>query len=159
MDPRPSFLSSAVVVSLAASAVTVLLYLPQLLTDSGQVDDVPGAALLAWLVVWLMAAPVLAAVLSARRGRRTRPRTALLMGLPQLPVVLLLARLDVWLEVRSGYLLAGSGEEAMAYGVGSVAGALAGVLLTTLVTLGVVLGSRRQPQPRRTPLAERTTPR
>jgi hypothetical protein len=65
-----------------------------------------------------------------------------LAGVPQVVLTVALIRLDTWLDVRSGYLLAGSGEEAMAYGLGTIIGALLGLVLAVLVTAGALLGSR-----------------
>jgi uncharacterized membrane protein len=50
--------------------------------------------------------------------------------------------LDVWLDVQNGNLLRGSGEEAMSYGLGTLAGLVAGVILVVLVAFTSRLGAR-----------------
>lgn len=122
--------------------VTAVIFLPQLVTDS---NDFPPVLNLTWLALLLIAVPVVAAVLSRRRLVPLKNAHKWLISLPQLVVVVCLVRLDVWLEVRSGYLLAGSGEEAMAYGIGSMAATIVGLVLTGLVALGAHLGSKRRP--------------
>ena len=132
-------------IAAAALAATAVAYSPQLVTDAGQVSRAPAALTWAWLVLLLVAAPVVAGVLARRWRPVAGVAQALLVGLPQLLAVLALVRLDVWLEVRSGYLLAGSGEEAMAYGIGTAVGAVAGAVLTVLVAAAVPLGVRWSP--------------
>lgn len=138
--------SNADVVGLAAvlAGVTALVFVWQLATDP---DDFPPVLNLAWLVLLLTAAPVAAAVLSRRREVRLTRAQQWLVGLPQLFVTVGLVWLDVWLDVRSGYVLAGSGEEAMSYGIGSVVGIVVGLVLTGLVVLGAYSGNKRRPRP------------
>ena len=112
--------------------VTALVFLPQLATDP---DEVGPVLSLVWLAVLLSAAPVVAAVLSRRSPWGPARSRRALVGVPQLFVVLLLVRLDTWLEVRRGYLLAGSGEEAMSYGIGLAISVLVGSVLAVLVTV------------------------
>ncbi len=66
-----------------------------------------------------------------------------------------MARLDAWMEVQRGYLLRGSGEEAMSYGLGFFLGVIVGIILLVLVgftgRLGAWLGGRApaaRPRPR-----------
>ena len=77
--------------------------------------------------------------MNRRRPFATDAPRALQSGLPQLPLAVGLVVLDVWLEVRTGYLLAGSGEEAMSYGIGGVLSAAVGLLVTMLVAVGARL--------------------
>ena len=132
-------------VAVAASATAVVVYSPQLLTDSGQFSRVPLVLRVGWLVLMLLAPP-LVAFLAARRRGGSAARVSIWVGTPLPLLALLLVWLDVWLEVRSGYLLAGSGEEAMSYGIGTTMGVLGGGVLTVLVTVaartGVVAGRR-----------------
>ena len=140
LSTRGAAASPVTVPALAAVAATTVMFLPQLAVDEGQVAELPAAAPWVWLVLLLAAAP-LAAYVVARRRRDGRGAMAL-AGVPQVVLVVALIWLDVWLEVRSGYLLAGSGEEEMAYAFGTIFGALLGLLLTALVAAGAVLGSR-----------------
>ena len=95
-----------------------------------------------WLVMLLAAAPSVAALVNRRTPAATTALRALVVGAPQLPTALGLVALDVWLEVRSGYLLAGSGEEAMAFGIGTILGAAGGLVLALLVAVAAHLGAR-----------------
>lgn len=132
-------------VAVAASATAVAVYSPQLLTDSGQFARVPLVLRVGWLVLMLLAPP-LVAFLAARLCGGSAARVSIWVGTPLPVLALLLVWLDVWLEVRSGYLLAGSGEEAMSYGIGTTMGVLCGGVLMVLVTVaartGVVAGRR-----------------
>lgn len=122
-------------------AATVVVYSPQLVTDAGQLDDVVPVVTIGWLVVLLLTAPVVAFLMNQRRPFATDSFRALQTGLPQLPLAVGLVVLDVWLEVRTGHLLAGSGEEAMSYGIGGFLSVALGSLLTTLVAVGARLGA------------------
>jgi hypothetical protein len=62
-----------------------------------------------------------------------------------LPLAVGLMWLDIWLDVRSGYLLAGSGEVQMALGFGTAMAAGVGLLLTVLVVAAGRFGARRHP--------------
>ena len=133
--------SSAGAVGLAAvlAGVTAVVFAPQLVID---LDQLPPVLYPAWMVLLLIAAPVAAAVLSRRRRVPLTRAQQWLVGLPQLFVPVALFRLDVWLDVRSGYLLADSGEEAMSYGLGSFFGTVIGIVLAGLVVLCASLGTR-----------------
>ncbi len=120
-----------------AALVTVIVYLPQLLTDTDEMSELGAALNLAWAISFFAAAPAVAAIVTRRARLNANARRSVLIGLPQLVVAVLLTRLDVWFEVRSGYLLAESGEEAMAYGAGTVVGVVAGLVLTALVAVAV----------------------
>lgn len=131
----------------AALVATCVVFVPQLVTDAGQTERLSPLLNLAWLVL-LLCVPAVAGVTTRRLGVPADDRRALLVGLPQVVAVPSLVRLDVWLEVRSGYLIAGSGEEAMSYGIGSVLGLVVGLVLVLLVSAAARLGSRaRNPDP------------
>lgn len=127
-------------VSAAATATLVAAYSPQLLMDAGQFARLPLALRLGWLAL-LVVAPPFVAFVAARRHRRTSAWTWLGVGLPVPVAAALLVWLDVSLEVRSGYLLAGSGEEAMAYGIGTALGIAGGIVLAVLVTTAAWMGA------------------
>ena len=129
------------------AAVTLLVYVPELVTDAGQMAEVPAPVRWAELAILLCAAPAVAAVIARRARVRVDDRVAVVAGLAQLALAVLLVRIDVWIEVRSGYLLAGSGEEAMAYGLGTIASVVGGLLLATLVGLAARAGTRLAPTP------------
>lgn len=130
----------AATVAAAAAAALVAAYSPQLLMDSSQFAHLPLAMRLGWLALVLVAPPLVAFVASRRHGR-TSAGASFWVGLPLPVAATLLVWLDVWLEVRSGYLLAGSGEEAMAYGIGTVSGVAGGTLLAALVTAAAWMGT------------------
>jgi hypothetical protein len=77
-----------------------------------------GAPALAWLAALLTAAPATAYLMNRRQPVVTTEGVGLWTGIPQLPLMLLLVRLDVWKDVRSGYYVAWSGEKQTAYGIG-----------------------------------------
>ena len=141
--------------ALAATLATTVVILPQLPINEGQAAELPEVLRWAWLVALLTTAPVTAYVV-ARLCRRSHHGAMALAGVPQVVLTVALIRLDTWLDVRSGYLLAGSGEEAMAYGLGTIIGALLGLVLAVLVTAGALLGSRASR--RRPSLKRRTSP-
>lgn len=128
----------AAVTPLLLAAVSAVLFVPQLATDP---EDFPATLNLVWLALLLLAAPVAAFVLTRRAGRLS---TAQLMGvsLSQLAATVALVRLDTWLEVRGGYLLAGSSEAAMSYGIGFVLSLVVGTVLAVLVAVGGAAGGR-----------------
>jgi hypothetical protein len=130
----------AATVSVAGAAALVTAYSPQLLMDSSQFAHLPLAMRLGWLALVLVAPPLVAFIASLPH-RRTSARTWFWVGLPLPVAATLLVWLDVWLEVRSGYLLAGSGEEAMAYGIGTASGLAGGTLLAALVTAATWMGT------------------
>lgn len=139
----PSQLAEVLRSALWPAAATTVVYSPQLLTDSDQMSGLPLALGLLWVVLLLLAAPVVAWGLS-RRGIRPKAKgTYAFVGLTQVGTALILARLDTWLEVRSGYLLAGSGEEAMSYGIGTSIGGTAGIVIALLVIYGAELGQSK----------------
>ncbi len=120
-------LHAGLLMAMALPAVaTTLAYVPAFFSD-------PGARGSIWPAVALIAAPAAAYLVNRRRPVATNLRRALLIGLPQVPLSVALAMFDVWLDVRSGYLLADSGEEAMAYGFGSVFALGSGLALAALV--------------------------
>ena len=142
--------SAAAVPALVAAAATTVVYLPQLTVNASQLDELPGVLRASWFLLLLVAAPVATYVVTRRTrlgARRTSGAALVLAGVPQVFLLLALTYLDVWLEVRSGYLLADSGEEAMAYGLSAIFGALLGLVLAALVTLGAAVGRRSRPMP------------
>lgn len=54
------------------------------------------------------------------------------------------ATVDIWLDVRSGYLIAGSGEVEMALGFGTVMAVGVGLLLTVQVYAAARVGAVRR---------------
>ena len=138
MSARPLALLAAL-----PAAATAVVYLPQLLTDSDEMAAAPGALIVVWLALLLLAAPLVAAWLNRSLHVVLNPQRGLVLAGTQLAVAVALVRLDVWLEVRSGYLLANSGEEAMAYGFGGVASLLVGGVLGALVVLGAAMATRQ----------------
>ena len=120
-------------------AVSAILFVPQLATDP---EDFPAGLNLAWLVLLLSAAPVAAFVMTRRRGRLSAAQLWI-VSLSQPAVTVALVRLDTWLEVRGGYLLAGSSEVDMSYGIGFVLSLVVGSVLAVLVAVGAEAGGRR----------------
>ncbi len=121
---------------------TVLIWTPQL---SGNPEEVSP-----WFLAPLpVGAPIVALVVNWCWPAVTNPARAAWTALPQLATVVLLVWLDVWLDVRSGYLLKDSGEEAMSYGIGLTVAGIAGVILVVLVgcagRLGARIGERDNP--------------
>lgn len=141
MGARSRLLTGDGAIVVAPAVATFLVYLPQLVTDAGQVGQAPVALRWAWLLLLLLAAPVAAAAVAGRTRTARGRRAAVVAGVAQWVLCVVLVRLDVWLEVRSGYLLAGSGEEAMAYGLSTIAGMVGGLALGTLVGLSVLAGA------------------
>ena len=131
MSPRP-----LVLLAVLPAAATAVVYLPPLLTDSDEIAAAPAALVVAWFALLLLAAPLVAAWLNRSLRVALNARRGLVLAGTQLAVAAALVRLDVWLEVRSGYLLANSGEEAMAYGIGGVLSGVVGGALGALVVLG-----------------------
>lgn len=130
---------------LAPAAVTTAVYSPMLLFRPDLWDNVPGYVGLVWFIVLVSGAPVTAALVNRRRPVATTQARGWLLGLPQLPLALGLMWLDVQLDVRSGYLLAESGEVEMALGLGSVMAVGVGLLLTVLVHAAALVGAARYP--------------
>lgn len=128
-------------IALAAAAATVVAVVPHLLRTAGDYESDPLVLTITWLVLLGLAGPLTAGVLSARHPVVTTASQALLVGSPQIVVTLVLMRLDTWLEVRRGYLMAGSGEEAMAYGIGGLLSVILGLVLIALVAVAARLGT------------------
>lgn len=126
-------------VALVPTAATALVLIPMLLREPSTTEAVPPA----WLGVLLLAPPVTAYLASLRFGDGLHLTSYLLIGLPQLPLIMLLSTAAVWFDVQRGHLLAGSGEEAMSYGVGTAAAFVAGTILALLVAAAARLGARR----------------
>ena len=122
------------------AAVSSIVFGPQLATNPA---EFPAGLNLVWLALLLSAAPVAAFVLTRRRGP-LGPVQMEVVSLSQIGITVALVRLDTWLDVRSGYLTAGSGDAAMAYGFGFVLSLIVGALLAVLVLVGAGAGGRRR---------------
>jgi hypothetical protein len=129
------------VASLASTpaAATILVFLPMMLRSPSTTQAPPFG----WLVALVLGPPLAAYIVSRRLGTRLSTGSYFLAGLPQLPVLVLLAAASVWLDVRRGHLLADSGEEAMSYGIGMTVASIAGIALLILVAIAARLGARR----------------
>lgn len=125
-------------VALVPTAATVLVFIPMLLRDPSTMAAVPGE----WLATLILAPPLTAYLASRRFGGGLHFASSLLVGLPQLPLVMLLSTAAVWLDVQRGDLVAGSGEEAMSYGIGTMVAFVAGTILVLLVATAARLGVR-----------------
>lgn len=123
-----------------SSAATTLLFIPILLRSPSTTEALPTL----WLVAFLAAAPFTAYLLNRRLQADLGIVESLLVGLPQLPVIVLLSVAGVWLDVQRGFLLAGSGEEAMSYGIGISVAVAAGFVLLVLVAAAARLGGIRR---------------
>lgn len=128
--------------ALLPAAVTLLLFGPEFFRDPADSEDAPVLTLI-WAGMVLVGAPATAFVMNRRVPLATDGKRGLLIGVPQLPLVVLLVAMDVWLDVQSGDLLAGSGEVAMAYGIGTTMAGIFGLLLAVLVAAAARSGARR----------------
>jgi hypothetical protein len=126
---------------LLPAAATTVAYSPMVLSRPNLWDNVPGFVGPAWFALLVLAAPVTAALVNRRRPVATTKARAWMLGLPQLPLAVGLMWVDIWLDVLSGYLLAGSGEVQMALGFGTATAAGIGVLLTILVAAAARFGA------------------
>ncbi|MDQ0820735.1 hypothetical protein QFZ79_003107 [Arthrobacter sp. V4I6] len=124
----------------ASGAATVLVFIPIVLGNPSTTDPAPAG----WLVAMLLAAPLTAYLGSRRLGIPLKIAPSFLVGLPQLPLLVLLSGASVWLDVQRGHLLAGSGEESMSYGIGTTAAFIAGIILLILVAAAAMLRTRRR---------------
>ena len=115
-------------------AVTTVVYTPMIL--SGLLGPT-------WFVLLILAAPTTAALVNRRMPVATTPARACLLGLPQLPLALVLMWLGIWLHVRRGSLLAEFGEVEMVLGYGTMMAAGVGLLLTLLVAAASRFGASR----------------
>ncbi|MBT2522593.1 hypothetical protein [Arthrobacter sp. ISL-28] len=120
------------------TAATALVFIPALLSDPSTTEAVPGG----WLATLLLAGPLTAYFASRLSGKPLDATASLLVGLPQLPLILLLSTARIWIDVQRGHLLAGSGEDAMAYVIGTPLAFVAGTILMTLVAAAARLGAR-----------------
>jgi MFS superfamily sulfate permease-like transporter len=91
----------------------------------------------------VVAAPVVTHVAVRRAPLLLSKAAILLLAVPQLLTLVILGWLDVWLEVHSGYLLDGSGEEAMAYGIGMMASTFLGGVIALFVFSAAAAADRR----------------
>lgn len=126
-------------VALVPSAVTALVFIPILLREPSTTEAAPPV----WLAALLLAPPIAAYLAARRLGGGLHLASSFLIGLPQLPLVILLSTAAIWLDVQRGHLLPGSGEEAMSYGIGTVVAFVAGTVLALLVAAAASLGARR----------------
>lgn len=143
VSQRPtSSLTSALRAALLPAAVTTIVFLPEFFRDPAATEGAPALTLI-WVGILLLAAPITAYVMNRRQAVATDALRSLILAAPQLPLLVLLMTIDVWLDVRSGYLLAGSGEEAMSYGIGTTLAAIFGLIVVGLVASTARLGARR----------------
>lgn len=126
--------------ALLLAAVTTIVFAVELFRDPSDTEDAPVLTVI-WVAVLALAAPLTAYAMNRRHPIGTDPARALGLAAPQLPLLVLLVSFDVWLDVRSGYLLAGSGEEAMSYGIGTTVAAVFGLIVVALVALAARWGS------------------
>lgn len=141
----------AIAVTAATCGATVAVFVPQLVVNAGQVARWPDVARFGWLVLAVVLPPLVAYVVARRHCGRPGAHAAALAGIPLPLLGVGLAALDAWLEVRSGYLLADSGEEAMAYGLGTILGTIYGLVLLVLVATAATLGVRNRGPARAAP--------
>lgn len=120
--------------ALMAAVATSVVLAPVLLIGIDIWNSAPGFVAPVWFAVLFAAAPVTALLWNRRRPVATTFRRALLVGLPQLPLVVALMWLRVTLEVRSGDITAGTEMVTVAFTVGTAFAAGLGLLLTVLVT-------------------------
>lgn len=120
---------------LLALGATAVLFAPTLLFNPEEMSHIPGYAVAIWFVLIAVSAPTAAGLANRRKPAATTMARALVIGAPQWPLVVGLVYLDVWIDVQSGYLMAGSGEEAMAFGIGVIIAAVPGLILTGAVTV------------------------
>lgn len=132
--------SRVVWLAVLPAAATVVVFIPILLRNPSTTEAAPAL----WLAALLLGAPLTAYLASRRLGVRLKVASALTAGLPQLPVLVALSAASVWLDVQRGQLPAGSGEEAMSYGIGTTVASIAGVILVILVAAAALLGARRR---------------
>lgn len=148
---RPSLTKSSfsgtVWLAAASTAATALVLLPVLLRSPSTTQAVPAV----WLIALVLAAPLTAYLVSRSRGVTLRIFSLLLAGLPQVPLVLLMSTVAIWLDVQRGHLMAGSGEEAMSYGIGASIAASTGVILMILVAAAARMGARTRKRGLRLP--------
>lgn len=127
-------------VAAASAAVTTLVFIPILVRSPSTTQAVsPG-----WLVALILAAPLSAYLVSRLVGTALSLSLSLLTGAPQVPLMVLLSAAAVWLDVQRGHLVAGSGEEAMSYGIGTTVAVAVGILLLIAVAVGTRLGARHR---------------
>ena len=124
--------------AVASAAATALVFIPVLLRSPSTSQIVP----VAWLVALVLAAPITAYQVSRRLDVTLSIFTSLLVGLPQVPLIVLLSTTGVWLDVQRGHLLAGSGEESMTYGIGISVAFVIGSFLLVLVAAAARVGAR-----------------
>lgn len=137
-SPGMTVLRGAVWPAAASASATALVFLPMVLRSPSTTQAVPPV----WLVALVLAAPLTAYLVSRFRCARLTGKSSLLVGLPQIPVILLMSTAAIWFDVQRGHLLAGSGEEAMSYGIGTIVGTIIGIILMILVAVGAWIGAR-----------------
>lgn len=124
------------------AAATTLAFLPEFFRAPSAVEQSPLLTV-AWLGILLVAGPLSAYATNRRSAVATTAPRSVWVGVLQPPLAVALVALDIGVDVQSGYLLAGSGEEAMSYGIGIPAALLLGLFLLGLVAVAARLGARR----------------
>lgn len=120
------------------AAATVLVFIPILVRNPSSTEAAPAG----WLIAIFLAAPLTAYLASRYLGVALNIASSLLVGLPQVPLIVFLSVASVWLDVQRGHLLAGSGEESMSYGILLSVAPIAGGILLILVAAAAMLGAR-----------------
>ena len=131
--------------ALGPLAATTVVGLPLLL--AARLDafwQAPAFLGPAWLVILVLAAPTTALIMNKRRPLATTLGRALLIGLPQLPLTVILMWIGIWLDVRSGEITAGTDMVQVALAVGTSLAAGLGLLLVLLVAAAARLGTSRR---------------
>lgn len=140
-QPLTSSVMSALRAAWPPAAATTIAFLPQFLWD---LLTNPGALLLTYVGVLLLAAPITAYVTNRRKAVATDALRSLVIAAPQVPLFALLVPVSVWIEVLKGNMRAGSSEVAMSLGISTPIVALFGLILVApLVALAARLGARR----------------
>ena len=126
--------------AVASAAATALVFTPVLLRSPSTTQVVP----VSWLIALMLGAPITAYAVARRMDMAVSIPASVLVGLPQVPLTVLLSVAGVWLDVQRGHLLAGSGEESMSYGIGTSVAFLTGIVLLVLVAVAARVGARRR---------------
>jgi hypothetical protein len=127
------------VLAAAPTAATLLVFIPVLLGNPFATEAVQAV----WLATLFLAPPLTAYLASRLLGVALNFSSSLLVGLPQLPLTLLLSIANTWLAVHRGHLLGGSGEDAMSYVIGGIVAFIVGTILLILVALAARIGARQ----------------
>lgn len=139
-DGMAAFLLAPVV----PAAATALAFIPEFFRAPSAVEQTPVLTG-AWLIILLIAGPLSTYAMNRRSAVATSAARALWAGALQPPLMVALVAADIAVDVQSGYLLAGSGEEAMSYGIGIPVALFVGILLLGSVAVAARVGARRAP--------------